>query len=126
MGSHRQTFCKTACLFLAMNLMTGIAHGEHTGEAKTYPLEGIFFLGGTECETAKAGACAVYFELDGEAAKLVYENMRSKAKTDLCTEGFMKTDDTGLHCYRSGSGEHGCYFGYDFARSRIVEGDFSC
>jgi hypothetical protein len=52
--------------------------------------------------------------------------MRAAPETDLCTEGQMKTDASGLHCYKSGDGDYGCYFGYDFDRERIVEGDFSC
>lgn len=96
---------------------------EISGEIK---LNGIQHLDKRPCAANPGKACTAYFELYGETARRMFDNMKAPARTDLCTEGLMKTDPTGLHCYRSGRGEYGCYFGYDFTRARIVEGAFSC
>lgn len=113
-------------VILAVLLLPAGASHQETGDGKEYVLEGILHLGGRECPAGQDWPCTAYFELDGEAARQLFDNMQAEPEADLCTEGLMKTDASGLHCYRSGGGEHGCYFGYSFAQSRVVEGDFSC
>lgn len=90
------------------------------------PLNGILHLGRRNCPAGQARPCVAFFELHGQAARQLYDNMRTPAKADLCTEGHMKTDESGLHCFASGDGRYGCYFGYHFDRQQIVEGAFSC
>ena len=126
MTSPKHGLLCALCLIFAVSLPQATARHQETGDGKEYALNGILHLGGRECETGQSWPCIAYFELNGDAARQLYENMRVPARTDLCTEGFMKTDVSGLHCYSAGDGDHGCYFGYDFYRRRIVEGEFSC
>lgn len=114
------------CLVSALVLTSGVVHADETGDGREYPIEGILYFGNRDCTDNQVGPCDAYFELEGEAARQLYNSMRTTPVADLCTEGLMKSDTTGLHCYLTGSGEYGCHFGYDLLRHRIVEGDFTC
>jgi len=95
-------------------------------EPKVYKLEGRFHLSARNCPDGAGQTCFYYVELDGWAAKQLYDSMRTRPQIDACTEGMMKSDEDGLHCFRSGSGGYGCYFGIDLVRRKLVGGDFSC
>ena len=79
-----------------------------------------------QCAGGK-GACLFNFQVTGTVARRLYEAMRARVEEDLCTEGEMKTDKaSGLHCYKAGSGEYGCYFGYDAAKKKMTAVQVSC
>ena len=110
-------------IFGAMLLPAAASDMEITTEQK---LNGIMHFGNAPCAARPGKPCIAYFELYGTSAKNMYDNMKAAPKTDICTEGTMKTEPSGLHCYHSGAGDYGCYFGYDFSKRQIVEGAFSC
>ncbi len=89
-------------------------------------LDGITHTSKDGCPEGDAGPCTIYFELYGDTAKRFYKAMRAKPRTDECTGGTMKTDGSGLHCYRGGDGSHGCYFGYSAVSKQMTDGKFSC
>lgn len=118
--------CCLYCLVLALILPVGLVRADEAGDGKEYRIEGILYFGSRDCADSQPGPCDAYFELEGGAARQLYEKMRAAERADICTGGWMKTDSTGLHCNLSGSGDYACNFGYDLVRYRIVEGDVSC
>jgi hypothetical protein len=92
--------------------------------ARSSSLEGYFRLGPCEEETDRP--CRFYLELHGEAARALYENMRSEAAPDECTEGRVKIDREMLRCFRANDGDYICDVGYDFDRMDLVFGDLVC
>ncbi len=90
-------------------------------------LEGGFYLSSESCgEDGKAPNCKMTFELKGAAAKTMYDNMRVKAKLDICTEGPVKDDGNGLRCYKRSANRYECDFGYQFSKRKFTISDVSC
>ena len=112
--------------FLAISAELQSANGQDGELVGKRKLSGIVHQGEKACPENGKGDCTLYFELDGEAAKAVFQAMRSKATVDECTGGMMKIDPSGLHCYAADNGNHGCYFGYDVVRAEMTSGLFSC
>ncbi len=91
------------------------------------PMEGGFYLSSESCgEDGKAPNCKMTFELKGAAAKTMYDNMRVKAKNDICTDGPVKDDGYGLRCYKMPGDRYECDFGYQFSKQEFTIGDVSC
>ncbi len=110
-----------AALFLANN---AAAISDYIIKDPT-KLEGIVYATKWACPKADK-PCTAYFELHGQSARRLYDNMRASMVEDICTRGKMKTDRSGLHCFHSAEDGYGCFFGYDFVKRQIVEGHFSC
>lgn len=89
-------------------------------------LAGHYRLGGATLYDPPQGEPAdthMYFELNGDAARALYDALKLAAQPDPCGDGgSVKTHD-GLQCVRDAGGqEHRCWFGIDLRRPRIVNG----
>jgi len=89
-------------------------------------IDGIFYLTENGCGTDPSATCVFNAQLQGGAAKVLYENMKSAPKPDACVDGLVKSDDDKMICYKSDIDHYQCFFGYDFAKKQIVRADFSC
>jgi hypothetical protein len=89
-------------------------------------VEGTFFLKKEGCDRTKPGDCPINLELSGTVAKTLYEAMVGAAKADACTEGQVKTDPSGMRCYKLPGGKFECDFGYNFKSSRMTASNVSC
>ena len=65
-------------------------------------------------------------EFRGDVARRMFESMKSKSAADLCTGWQVKTDPTGLCCFKDADGGHVCDVGYNFARQALTSGDMTC
>lgn len=108
-----------ACLFAA-GLQAGAASAADEGD-----LAGSFFLPQDKCGSGSA-ICEITLEIRGDAARVMYEKMKSKAVKDECTEGFVKTDAGALRCFLMPDKTYECDVGYSFAKKRIVGSSVTC
>jgi hypothetical protein len=115
-----------AVLILAMLALTNMSPGTRA-EVRGGPLEGSFRIDSNTCGIGQTNPdCSLYLEFRGLAARKMYESMKSEGVADLCTSGQVKTDPTGLRCFKLAAGEHVCDVGYNFARETLVSGDMTC
>lgn len=110
------------CLSVALAAAAGFALA---GEAPGRKIEGSFYSGGPGCDGGDSRPCKVNIQVYGDLARLLYENMQSKAQADACVQGFGKTDKA-LRCSRGGDGQYQCDMGYDFGREELVRSDVTC
>ncbi len=90
-------------------------------------LEGFYFLNDDNCvKGANKENCKINLQIFGQAARVLYENMKAKPVADGCSEGMAKTDASGLHCFIGSDKRYGCDLGYNFARAKVVGSDVSC
>ena len=90
-------------------------------------LEGFYYLNADDCtKDKKNDNCKINLQVFGQAARLLYENMKAKAVPDACVEGMQKTDASGLHCFIDSDKKYGCDLGYNFAQSKTVASDVDC
>ena len=115
---------KRVVIFSLMGLLTAASLTTHVQANQR--LEGFFRLGNQNCTDGNTDTCFYYLELTGEAAKALYDNMRSEPEKDDCGGGTVKSDDERLLCFRFKADDYACWFGYDFARRQISTGDFAC
>lgn len=104
--------------FLTLQTGGALAAGEGA-------LKGDFYLQAEVC--GKGGAnCEITLNIRGGAARALYDNMKSKAEKDACTEGFVKIDADALRCFLMPDKTYECDVGYSFAKKRLVGSDMSC
>jgi hypothetical protein len=115
--------CRHAALIasaLLLSFQTGASLAASEGA-----LKGDFYLQKEVCQEGSA-KCEITLEIQGEAARALYENMKSKAEKDDCTEGFVKIDSGALRCFLMPDKTYECDVGYSFAKKRFVGSDVSC
>jgi hypothetical protein len=93
-------------------------------EIPSVPLDGVFRA--EPCADAPDRTCRFFQELRGEAARVLFEGIRSEAKPDECTGGEVKIDADTLRCFKLGDGRYLCDFGFDFGEKKFVFGDVTC
>jgi hypothetical protein len=114
-------YLHSALVLVAALTAAGFASAQENPQGA---IDGEFRL--AACATGQAPFCNIYFELHGEVARALYENMRSEAKPDVCTEGLVKIDKGVARCFKTGDDDYSCDVGYDFAGMKVVLGDVSC
>jgi hypothetical protein len=117
-GHGRIAACVMSLLFL--NFQTGTAAAAEEGA-----LNGDFYLQKEVCKKGSA-KCEITLNIRGEAARTLYDNMKSKAENDACTEGFVKIDADALRCFLMPDKTYECDVGYSFTKKRLVGSDISC
>ena len=110
--------CIVSLFFLNLQTAAAIAEGEKA-------LKGIFYLQEDVCGKGSA-KCEITLQIEGDAARVLYENMKSKAVADWCTEGFMKVDADALRCFLMPDKTYECDVGYSFAKKRLVGSSVTC
>ena len=108
-------------ILVGSTLLAGPVAGQ---DIQSQPLTG--FHRAEPCADAPDRTCRFFQELRGEAARVLFEGMRSEAKADICTGGEVKIDADTLRCFKLPEGDYLCDFGYDFGEMRFVFGDVSC
>jgi hypothetical protein len=90
-------------------------------------LEGFFYLNQDTCgKGTKNAKCKANFQVYGNAAKALYNQMKTKPTFDSCTEGQVKTDGSGMNCIFNKNKTYQCDFGYSFSDKKMVSSDVDC
>jgi hypothetical protein len=90
-------------------------------------LEGTVLLDAEACGKGYKGPdCVLSFDIQGEAAKILYNGMSAKAKHEECTGGMEKSDGKGLHCIMAEDKTYSCDFGYHFAKKTFGGSNMDC
>jgi hypothetical protein len=88
-------------------------------------LTGSFGFDREDDACPKLGTCTISFQINGAAAKAIYNKMRVKAVADECTGGLVKEDGQGMRCYKEDSG-FSCDFGYSFEKKKFGDSLVTC
>jgi hypothetical protein len=90
-------------------------------------LEGTVYLDAETCAKDGRGAdCVLSFSVEGEAAKLLYNGMKGKARREESTGGMEKMDGKGLHCIMGEDKSYSCDFGYHFGKKAFAGSAMDC
>ncbi len=109
-------------VFILGVLASGVAMADDS-----VPIKGSVFLGEEGCPGGvKSKDCILTFQLEGKAAKLLFDGMRVKAVKEECTGGMEKVDGNGLNCIKSDDGTYNCDFGYTFSKKVFTGGAVDC
>jgi hypothetical protein len=89
-------------------------------------LSGSYGFFGDDCEVgSNAPDCKMTFSITGQAAKRLYQRMKSKEVADECTGGKSKDDGNGVRCLKETDG-YSCDFGYSFKQRKMTDSDVTC
>lgn len=95
-------------------------------QIKSGDLSGGYGFYGDQCEeNNQADPCVVTIQINGGAAREIYNRMPDKALPDECTGGLVKEDNNGMRCYKEGK-EFSCDFGYSFSGRKMVPSNVTC
>ena len=112
-----------------LTLVAGLAFAGTTSglaEDKSGELSGTFGFYGETCEgNSHAKDCVISFELNGTAAKALFDRMPVMAVPEACTDGLLKDDGNGMRCYKA-EGIYRCDFGYSFSKRKMTGSHVSC
>ncbi|MCA0434498.1 MAG: hypothetical protein LCH46_14700 [Proteobacteria bacterium] len=90
-------------------------------------LEGTAFLDEELCaKDLQTKDCSLTIQVEGAAAKQLYDGLKVKAIQEECTGGMEKFDGSMLHCIKYEDGTYLCDFGYYFKEKSFGPGRTSC
>ncbi len=104
-----------------------LAVGPALAESDPPKLEGTVFLDEEACaKGTSAPDCVLSFDIQGAAAKILYNGLPGKGKHEECTGGMEKSDGKGLHCIKGTDGTFSCDFGYQFKKKAFTGSHMDC
>jgi len=110
-------------LFFALTTFAVLATTAAAGDK----VSGTFSFDDDHCKgLGKGQHCNMAFQIDGDAAKALYENMKDKGVHEECTGGTEKSAKSGLHCIKGSDGKYNCDFGYEFKDSAFGGSGIDC
>ena len=90
-------------------------------------VSGTFSFDDDRCKgLGKGQHCNMAFQIEGDAAKALYENMKDKGVHEECTGGTEKSEKSGLHCIKGSDAKYNCDFGYEFKDSAFSGSGIDC
>ena len=108
-------------IFVLLLLVVTIASGDEYKDLKgSYSIGGKSFYDPPVYEPKNTH---IYFYLNGEAAKDLFDHMKIKAKSNVCSEDLLWKKIRNMQCTKSKrTSEYNCSFGIDIKNQTIVNG----